>query len=125
MKRRLIAAAWIAGATLPLVAATLLLVGCCVLPFHQTVHKVMPVCHMAANVLGGEETPQDDATPPPSRERRMDVRMPATFRLATVASAPRIVAPAPDTHYRSFITHGAARCDRDVGLHVLVETFLI
>jgi hypothetical protein len=27
--------------------------------------------------------------------------------------------------YRDFITHGAVRCDRDVGLHLLVETFRI
>jgi hypothetical protein len=29
------------------------------------------------------------------------------------------------TAYRNFIALGAVRCDRDVGLHVLIVTFLI
>ncbi len=55
----------------------------------------------------------------------MVTEVPQLFRLAAVAAEARAVAPAATTAYRSFITLGAVRCDRDVGLHVLVATFLI
>jgi hypothetical protein len=44
--------------------------------------------------------------------------------LASIALEQRLD-PIAVTGYRSFISHGAVRCDRDVGLHVLVETFRI
>ena len=47
MRRRFVAAAWIAGATVPLLMATVFIVGCCVLPFHDVMHRLMPVCAMA------------------------------------------------------------------------------
>ena len=132
MKRKAIAAAWIAGTTVPLLLATVFLVGCCVLPFHQIAHKLMPICEMAANVIRGDHAPHDhEATPPaPVREKQEPVKRIATevpnlFRLAAVATELRAVTPTATTGYRSFITLGAVRCDRDVGLHVLVETFLI
>jgi hypothetical protein len=40
MKRRLIAAIWVTGATVPLLLAAVFLVGCCVLPFYQVAHKL-------------------------------------------------------------------------------------
>lgn len=131
MKRRLIAAAWIVGATVPLLLATVFIFGCCVLPFHQVVHKLMPICDFAASLMRGgapeEHAGHQDTTPPPDKQpvKRLVTRVPAVFRLAATATEPRILAPAPTTSYRSFITLGAVRCDRDVGLHVLVETFLI
>lgn len=133
-RRRLIAAAWIAGATVPFVLATVFLIGCCVLPFHQVIHKVMPLCQMAASVMRGDhgaDSHDHDAVPPaPAREKQEPVKriateVPAPFRLAAVAVAQRGVAPSATTAYRSFISLGAVRCDQDVGLHVLVETFLI
>lgn len=129
MKRKAIAAAWIAGTTVPLLLATVFLVGCCVLPFHQIAHKLMPICEMAANVIRGDHA-EHEATPPPAREKQEPVKRIATevpnlFRLAALAGEPRAIAPTATTGYRSFITLGAMRCDRDVGLHVLVETFLI
>jgi hypothetical protein len=54
MKRRLIAAAWITGATVPLLVAVVFVVGCCVLPFHAVMHKLMPICEMAASVMRGD-----------------------------------------------------------------------
>lgn len=135
MKRRIVAAVWITGATVPLLLAAVFLVGCCVLPFHQVMHKLMPVCEMAANVMRGDHAGHDDhehdAVPPsPSREKQEPVKriateVPAVFRLAIGAAETRLATPSPATGYRSFITLGAVRCDRDVGLHVLVETFLI
>lgn len=134
MRRKAIAAAWIAGTTVPLVLATVFLVGCCVLPFHRIAHKLMPICEMAANVIRGDHADHDhehDAVPPPpAREKQEPVKRIATevpnmYRLAAVGAELRAIAPTATRDYRSFITLGAVRCDRDVGLHVLVETFLI
>lgn len=130
-RRRLIAAAWIAGATVPFLLATVFLVGCCVLPFHQIMHKLMPICEMAASVMRGDHGADGhDHNSAPAREKQEPVKriateVPALFRLAVVTVAQRSVAPSATTDYRSFISLGAMRCDRDVGLHVLVETFLI
>lgn len=132
MRRKVIAAAWITGATVPLLFATVFLVGCCVLPFHNIAHKLMPICDMAASLLRGEHAAHEhEATPPaPAREKQEPVKriateVPNVFRLAAIGGTPRVIAPTATTAYRSFITLGAVRCDRDVGLHVLVETFLI
>lgn len=132
MKRRLIAAVWITGATVPLLLAAVFLVGCCVLPFHGIVHKLMPICEMAASVMRGGHAEQDhghEATPP-AREKqepvqRIATEVPHAFRLAADSANGRTCAPAAAAGDRSFISLGAVRCDRDVGLHVLVETFLI
>ena len=133
-RRRLIAAAWITGATVPFLLATVFLVGCCVLPFHAVMHKLMPICEMAASIMRGDHAADghdhDAVPPPPGREKQEPVKrvateVPALFRLAVVSEAERSVAPSATTAYRSFISLGAVRCDRDVGLHVLVETFLI
>jgi hypothetical protein len=133
-RRRLIAAAWITGAIVPFLLATVFLVGCCVLPFHAVMHKLMPICEMAASIMRGDHGADghdhDAVPPPPGREKQEPVKriateVPAPFRLAAVSEAERRVAPSATTAYRSFISLGAVRCDRDVGLHVLVETFLI
>ena len=134
MKRRLVAAFWVTGATVPVLLATAFLVGCCVLPFHGVMHKLMPLCEMAANVMRGDSHADHehdhDAVPPPAREKQEPVKriateVPDAFRLAAMTATLRVIAPTATTAYRSFITLGAMRCDRDVGLHVLVETFLI
>ena len=133
MRRSLIATAWVVGATVPLLMGTVFVVGCCVLPFHGIVHKLMPLCDMAARVMRGDPAGHDhghDTTPLPAREKQEPVKriatdLPGVFRLAAASAAERVIAPSPTTAYRSFITLGAVRCDRDVGLHVLVETFLI
>ena len=127
MKRRLFAAVWVAGATVPLLMAVVLLAGCCALPFHHLVHKVMPLCAMAVDVMRGGDSADRDATPARETEpvKRIVTQLPSAIRLASASSAPRTLNPTPTTHYRSFITLGAIRCDRDVGLHLLVETFLL
>ena len=133
MKRRTIAAIWIAGSTVPALLAVVFVFGCCVLPFHQIAHKLMPICQMAASVMrgdhGGHEQ-QQQTTPPPAREKQEPVKriateVPQVFRLASGTAVAGVAVPHAGTGYRSFITLGAVRCDRDVGLHVLVETFLI
>ncbi|HEX2061810.1 MAG TPA: hypothetical protein VHK90_13810 [Thermoanaerobaculia bacterium] len=130
MSRKTVAALWITGATVPLLLATVFIVGCCVLPFHQIAHKLMPVCHLAASLMRGDVAEHDHDATTPAREKqepvkRIVTRVTSVFRLAVAAEAMRIAAPSPATAYRSFVTLGAVRCDQDVGLHVLVETFLI
>lgn len=130
MRRRVIAAAWIAGATVPLLLATLFLVGCCVLPFHQVAHKLMPICDMAANLMRGDAHAGHHQATPPATEKQEPVKRIVTtttnvFRLAASTVTSATLTPTAATSYRSFISLGATRCDRDVGLHALVETFLI
>ena len=129
MKRRFIAAVWIATATLPLLMAAVFVFGCCVLPFHQVVHKAMPVCGMAADMMRGGAH-DDHATPPAPREKQAPVQRMVTtlapaFRFCVASSTRHAIAPASAIAYRSFITLGAIRCDSDIGLHALFDTFLI
>ncbi|HUP62581.1 MAG TPA: hypothetical protein VNA69_19415 [Thermoanaerobaculia bacterium] len=128
MKRTAVAAAWILGSTLPLLAATVFLFGCCVLPFHQVMHRLMPICELAMNVMRGDDGADRDATPARQKEepvKRIATSMPQTFRLTMSPATAAVLATASETALRSFVSLGAVRCDQDVGLHVLVETFRI
>lgn len=131
MKRRLIAAAWIGGATVPLFLGTVFIVGCCVFPFHRVMHKLMPICHFAASIMRGDaHDDHDPAAATPARQKQEPVKRIATeaantLRFSTVMIAQRLTSPVASTAFRSFITLGAVRCDCDVGLHGLVETFRI
>lgn len=132
MKRRLIAAAWILGATVPLLGATLFVVGCCVLPFHGLIHRMMPACEIAAHVLrGGHDHDEHPQPSPPAQERQEPAkRIAASLTTATQFHPGRSedaldLPPTAAGAYRSFITLGALRCDQDVGLVVLDQTFLI
>lgn len=130
MKRAIVAIGWLIGATVPLLLATVFLVGCCVLPFHQFAHKLMPVCHIAADLLrGGAGEHHDEQQSAPAREKdepakRLVTTKATFFRFRVVPSTDRFALD-PVPMYRSFITLGAVRCDQDVGLHLLVATFLI
>ena len=127
MRRRFVAAAWIAGATVPLFLATVFLVGCCVLPFHGVMHRLMPVCAMAMNAMSGHDDAQSQV---PAREKQEPAKriavtlseMTRTQPANTQSTRPHVASPAA---YRSSISLGALRCDQDVGWYVLVATFLI
>ena len=127
MRRTGVAVAWILGTTLPMLIATVGLVGCCVLPFHKVAHKVlMPICHVAANLAGDSD--HRDAVPPSEKQGPLKPLVTTTtnvYRLLIPSLAQDAAAPSAATAYRSFIALGAVRCDQDVGLYVLVDTFLI
>jgi hypothetical protein len=128
-RRTLIAAAWVVGATVPLLLAAVFLVGCCVLPFHGFFHKLAPICQTAVAMIAGDHhgAGHDEQVPARQREepvKRIVTEMTETFRLSA-ESTPQLAAATAATGYRSFITLGAARCDQDVGLYVLVDSFLI
>jgi hypothetical protein len=129
MRRTAIAAAWVFGATVPLLAAVIFVFGCCVLPFHAYIHKALPLCHYAIGIINSEH---DDAAkqPLPAREKqepvkRMATEVPRSFQLAALAPVRRNSAPLDAGAYRSFISLGALRCDQDVGLHLLTGALLI
>ena len=133
MRRRLVAIAWIVGTTLPAVVATAFLIGCCVLPLHGVLHRIVPLCEMAASMVRGEHDRDDhehDALPPaPARDKRETVKqiatdLPLAFRLAGLAGR-RVSTPTSSTSYRSFVSLGALRCDEDVGLNTFIQTFRI
>ncbi len=131
MRRTAIAAAWVIGSTVPLLAAVVFVFGCCVLPFHGIIHKALPLCHLAVGVMRGEHHDHHDGqTPVPAREKQEPVKRiateaPRTFHLAVASAAQQRVTACNATTYRSFIALGAIRCDQDVGLHLLVATLLI
>ena len=130
MKRTLLATAWIAGSTIPLLVATVFVFGCCVLPFHGVIHRLMPLCQTAAEVMSGHHHDDAAPVPMPARERQEPVKrvctvVPAVFTPGRSADELRGATPTAADSHRSFISLGAMRCDQDVGLHVLVQTFLI
>jgi len=125
--RTTLAAALTLAFTLPALVGSAWIFGCCVLPFHRSMHQALPLCHMAAAASGGESSRQPPSTAPREREQRVAVRAeltPAPHAVAPRARQSRIVA-ASRIDYRSFISLGATRCDRDVGLQILLATFLI
>jgi len=128
MKCTAIAAAWIVGATVPLLASVVLVFGCCVLPFHAYIHKAIPLCHVAVGMMTGEQHGAPQQQVPASKKQqpvpRITSEVPNAFQLSMVTAASPISATSI-TAYRSFIALGALRCDRDVGLNVLIATFLI
>jgi hypothetical protein len=131
MKRTLIAAAWIAGATVPAALAAVFVFGCCVLPFHRLVHRALPLCRIALPLINGAaQTNDDQRTSTPAQERREPAKRivtiaPNAVRAAAAAVAVRLFTASASTSYRSFIAQGAMRCDRDVGLHLLVSMLRI
>lgn len=131
MKKTATAAAVFAGLTVPALFGTVFLFGCCVLPFHQVMHRLMPVCEMAAQLMRGEQ-PQahdDSPLPAPVREKQATSKelLPAVSnRFAVTTWRAHVPAPASARNtYRSFIAHGALRCDDDIGLQLLGHAFLI
>jgi hypothetical protein len=127
MKRAVIAIACLAGATVPATIAVVFYFGCCVLPFHRTLHRLVPLCSMATH-----QTSSDDRrTSTPASERQQlkprFVSAPASREHLHVSivtiGLPRT---ASALAYRSFISLGATRCDRDVGLRLqLLDTLRV
>jgi hypothetical protein len=132
MRRTAIAAAWVFGTTVPLFAAFVFVFGCCVLPFHAYIHKAMPLCHLAMDLISGEHAGHHDGAqqPLPARAKqepvqRIATEVPRSFQLGGLTSVLLAAVPADTSVYRSFISLGALRCDQDVGLYVLAAAFLI
>jgi hypothetical protein len=130
MSRRFVVVAWITVTTIPVLAAAVFCFACCVLPFHDAIHDLMPGCELAARLNRPDVDDQKAQQPFTAPENQKPTKRPATvlssgFRTPELSHEQRLFFASPLQHYRSFITLGAIRCDQDVGLHVLVKTFLI
>ena len=124
MKKGLLAFAVLAVSAIPAVLAAAYLFGCCVLPFHQVLHKLMPLCAMAVSAFT-DEAPSTTPAEKDEPRTKITTDLPRAFRGAPLLSA---MAPATPVVLgaRSSLSPGAARCDRDVGLHLLLlATFRI
>jgi hypothetical protein len=132
---RLVASAWLAGAAASVLLAAVL-IGCCALPFHGALHRLLP-CHAAQAALAGHAAGSHDSQPPAvpaSRERDRETlgldRQAQRLELRCEAPlAPRSLVPSPPpgaTAGRSRLALGAMRCDDDVGLRLaLLDTLRI
>jgi len=120
------AAIWVAAMTLPAIVATVFLVGCCVLPFHGLIHKVLPLCEIAANVMRGEDHHDHGSTQPvpvPEKQQSAKGLGKMLMPIGNVGPALHVLGDTPATTpaaYRSFMTLGAVRCDDDVGTRLAV-----
>ena len=132
MKRAVVALTLLFGSTIPLVMAAVFLFGCCVLPFHHVLHRVMPLCHIATGILNVHHDDSDHhPSPPPTAKQKQGGSLLTILRVNE--SPARLMQFAVIHHgaqsriaFRSFISLGAARCDPDVGLlAILIETFRI
>ncbi|HEY8711494.1 MAG TPA: hypothetical protein VIM68_01410 [Thermoanaerobaculia bacterium] len=134
MKRTIIAAAWLAGTTIPLALSAIFVFGCCVLPFHMALHRALPLCQIAEHMLHADHHDGvDDHHPAPPPTQKQVVSGPSLLTILTMKrsivrsdsfalSQPQY---SPVSH-RTFITLGALRCDQDVGLQrLLIETYRI
>ncbi len=124
MKRAALAVALIAGSTIPAIVAAAFLFGCCVLPFHHVLHRVMPLCSIAKSFLTHDARGDHhhDATPAPEKQQLKQRPVLPAFKetLRERLTANGVLPPSNAVAYRSFITLGAIRCDRDVGLRLLL-----
>ncbi len=128
--------AWLAGGGL----AAFLLVGCCILPFHGVVHRFVPLCEMAAAIVGGHDAGHghghDHDLPVVPTERQdgpgAGARHEAGWRpaarpgllIALTATAERPLDSA--ARYRTLVSLGAIRLDEDVGARLAaLETLRI
>ena len=124
MRRAVLAMVVIAGATVPALVAAVWLFGCCVLPFHGVMHRLLPLCRLAAAPADPGHEP---ASVPAAKPQRIVHRMLPAPGVTVIPSNPpraRLVTASPAA-YRSAIALGALRCDDDVGLHTLLATFVI
>src|SRR5207244_3064675 len=98
----------------PACVATVWLFGCCVLPFHRVMHRLLPLCRMAIAISHDRDgTGQQPSTTPREKQQpaqRLATELTAAFGLPfNPQSFPAIISSA--AAYRSFITLGAIRCD--------------
>src|SRR5215208_2935260 len=88
MKRTIVAAVCVAGSTVPLTLAAAFLFGCCVLPFHGVVHRVLPLCHMAVGILhGGHDADDADHHPVPPAPPKQQVDGPSFMTTLTAGQS--------------------------------------
>jgi len=129
-RARRLAIAWLLCGTVVPVAAAMAIFGCCELPLHGLVHRVVPLCEMATMALAHQgHDGGAPAAPAPSRpdpKPTMDRAWRGPERPSTrVSLTLAATLPPPATAPPSLRTLpiGAFRCDDDVGTRLAsVET---
>lgn len=119
MRRFSIVVAWIAFACIPTIVISVLIFGCCALPFHRVIHRVFPVC---TGIMKTHES-HTPTTPATVAAKRVPVVFAKTAPKTATVTLPLVPRPAPRP--RDLMKLGALRCDDDVGLHLLLLTLLI
>ena len=131
MRRGVLGLACVLASVVPLAIALVFFAGCCVLPFHQVLHKIAPLCSIAAWGMKGD--PQNGDRHPVRAPEKIDETakksvpsdLTARFSFVTDRESERLLALAR-TQYRTVISLGAVRCDDDVGLRLsLLDTYRI
>jgi hypothetical protein len=121
-RRGVVLLTWLAASAVPFVLAVVL-VGCCALPFHGLVHRLLPLCAMAETALTVHQEAADGhehpATPPQKNDDHGRARPavkpePRTLLLAALPAGSLRALP-PSVVLRSQLSPGAFRCDDDVG----------
>jgi len=129
MKRAAIAMGLLTGITLPALIVTVFFFGCCVLPFHQVMHHLMPICNMAGQLMPGLDGEQQSSPATPASEsgkgsQLLRALVPQHYSFAA-PDRPRTALTCSPALPRSFMSLGALRCEDDVGLQILFTTFRI
>jgi len=119
MRRALLAIACVAGGTVFAASALVFYFGCCVLPFHRVLHRLIPLCALTKTSPSTHHVPVTPATKSLKAIAAPRVAVPYRFVFHDVSFAQLRRLP------RSRMTHGAARCDEDVGLHTLLATYIL
>jgi hypothetical protein len=124
--RKMIATTWLIGGCIGVVAIVVFLFGCCVLPFHATIHRALPICSHVAGILSGGHDSRTPATPAQSKSQptiaKVLLAKAVTFE-RRLALPRRVVRSARAV--RNLCSLGALRVDDDIGLHTFLATFLI
>ena len=124
MKRTAIAVAIVAATTVPAFVATVWLFGCCVLPFHHVLHRLVPLCRIASN---GHASDAQTSTPAKEKQQpapRFTTELTSAFAPLFVGQSHPLITCSPAA-YRSFLSLGGVRCDQDIGLLTFFATLLI
>jgi hypothetical protein len=134
-RRRVVVLSWLAATAVP-AALAVVLIGCCALPFHGLVHRLLPLCDMAEMALaahhhGNHDGHEEPAAPPAQKQDGQDGprlawksegrgSFGATFAAVATPHVPLEVV------HRSQTAPGAFRCDDDVGTRLaLLDTLRI
>src|SRR5688572_25324433 len=129
MRRGVIGLTCVLASVVPLAIAIVFFAGCCVLPFHQVLHKIAPLCSIAAWGMRGDQ--QDGDRHPVQAPQKNDetakksvpTHLTPRFAVPADRESERFLALAR-TQYRTVISLGAVRCDDDVGLRLsLLDTY--
>ena len=128
-RTRLLAIGWLLGGTVVPAIAAVAILGCCRLPFHGLVHRVMPLCELATAALAHHHHGEDDpAVPAPARPESKPSaehawRVPERLAISPPFVAAASLPPAAGQPPRRTLPIGAFRCDDDVGTRLaFVET---